>query len=149
MLRRRRNILAVQGVSLAEKRMRFPYHLLNASTVRSEPWLAAMAAVAIGMFAGAWLIGPAITRHNSDVPVQATQERTSFEDMVSRPDPSPYRTATPAFDFSGAPQYAATAKEKAQAELGGQPGDDEAAAEPASPPRSRGNYQAFDRHRVY
>jgi hypothetical protein len=130
--------------------MRFPYHLLRASTVRSEPWLAAMAAVAIGMFAGAWLIGPAITaRDNSDVPAQATQERTSFEDMVSRPDPAPYRAATPAFDFSGAPHYAAAAKEKAQAELGGQPGDDEAAAEPASHQRSRGNYQAFDRHRIY
>jgi hypothetical protein len=129
--------------------MRFPYHLLNASTVRSEPWLAAMAAVAIGMFAGAWLIGPAITRHNSDVPPQATQERTSFDDMISRPDPSPYRAATPAFDVNGAPHYAAAAKEKAQAELGGQPSDDEAPAEPARYPRSRGNYQAFDRHRVY
>ena len=42
--------------------MRFPYHLFSASTFRSEPWLAAMAAVAIGMFVGAWLIGPAITR---------------------------------------------------------------------------------------
>jgi len=135
--------------------MRFPYHLLRASTVRSEPWLAAMAAVAIGMFAGAWLIGPAITAHdgaahNSDVPTQATtQEHISFEDMISRPDPSPYRAATPAFDFSGAPHYAAAAKEKAQAELGGQPSDDEAAAEPTSYPRPRGNYQAFDRHRVY
>jgi hypothetical protein len=129
--------------------MRFPYHLLKASTVRSEPWLAAMAAVAIGMFAGAWLIGPAITSHNSDVPAQAAQERTSFEDMISRPDPSPYRAATPAVDFNGAPHYAAAAKEKAQAELSGQPSDDGAAAEPPSYTRSRGNYQAFDRHRVY
>jgi hypothetical protein len=134
--------------------MRFPYHLLSASTVRSEPLLAAIAAIAIGMFAGAWLIGPAITAHdsaahNSDVPTQPTQERISFDEMISRPDPSPYRAATPAFDFSGAPNYAATAKEKAQAELGGQPSEDEAAAEPASPPRTRGNYQAVDRHRVY
>jgi hypothetical protein len=129
--------------------MRFPYHLLKLSTVHSEPWLAAMAAVAVGMFAGAWLIGPAITAHdNSDVPTQTTRERTSFEDMISRPDPSPYRAATPAFDFNGAPHYAAAAKEKAQAELGGQPDEDEAAAAPASYPRSR-NYQAFDRHRVY
>jgi hypothetical protein len=134
--------------------MRFPYHLLKASTVRSEPWLAAMAAVAIGMFAGAWLIGPAITAHgsrapNSDVATQATPERTSFDDMISRPDPSPYRAATPAFDLNGSPHYAAAAKEKAQAELGGQPGDDEAAIEQPSYPHSRGGYQAFDRHRVY
>ena len=40
--------------------------------------------------------------------------------MVARPDPMPYRAPTPSFDLSGPPNYAAAAKEKAQAELGGQ-----------------------------
>ena len=77
------------------------------------------------------MIGPAIT-HGTDAPPQAAQERTTFEDMVARPDPSPYRAATPAFDISGPPNYAAAAKDKAQAELGGETADDEAPPEPPS-----------------
>jgi hypothetical protein len=148
----RRNAQACQSVFLAENRMRVPYHLFQIKTVRAEPLLAAMAAVAAGMFVGAWLLGPALTHNNSDVPALAARDRTNFEDMVSRPDPSPYRAATPTFDSRGAPNYATAAKEKAQAELGGQPGDDAmAAATDAAPAysRPRGNYPAFDRHRVY
>jgi hypothetical protein len=40
--------------------------------------------------------------------------------MISRPDPSPYRSATPAFDGSGQIDYAASAKARAQAETNGQ-----------------------------
>ena len=58
--------------------MRFPSHLLQTATFRSEPRL------------------------------------------VARPNPMPYRAPTPVFDTSGQPSYAAAAKQKAQAEAGGQ-----------------------------
>jgi hypothetical protein len=132
--------------------MRFPQHLLKASTYRSEPLMAAMAAIAIGIFVGAWIIGPALTHNSPEAPAPAApqRERTTFEDMVARPDPFPYRTPTPTFDMVGPPSYAAAAKEKAQAELGGQVDPEEAAAEaPGYPVRSSRAYRAFDRHRVY
>jgi len=131
--------------------MRFPHHLLQAETVRSEPLLAAMAAVAVGMFVGTWILGPALTHDTPDAPAPAAQqERISFEAMVARPDPMPYRAPTPVFDTAGQPSYGAAAKEKAQAELGGQ-FDPEGDAEPAPsyPTRSWRAYRAFDRHRVY
>ena len=131
--------------------MRFPQHLLKASTYRSEPLIAAMAAVAVGMFVGTWILGPALT-HNSPEAAPAAaapQERTTFEAMVARPDPMPYRAPTPAFDTAGQPTYAAAAKEKAQAELGGQVDPEAAVEAPGYPMRSSRAYRAFDRHRVY
>ena len=129
--------------------MRFPQHLLKASTYRSEPLIAAMAAVAVGMFVGTWIIGPAITHNSPDTPAPAVKERTTFEDMVSRPDPMPYRTATPTFDTAGQPSYAAAAKEKAQAELGGEINPEAAADAPSYSVRSSRAARTFDRHRVY
>jgi hypothetical protein len=129
--------------------MRFPRHLLQVSTFRAEPLMAAMAAVAIGMFVGAWLLGPAVT-HDTITSAQPAQERTSFDAMVTRPDPPPYRTATPAFDVANAPNYAEAAKAKAQAALGGEVADDDT---PRETPRSSGwssrYYPKFDRHKVY
>ena len=92
--------------------MRFPSHLLQTATFRSEPLLAAMAAIAVGMFVGTWIIGPAVTRDSADAPAPAAQQRTTFEDLVARPDPMPYRAPTPVFDTSGQPSYAAAAKQK-------------------------------------
>jgi hypothetical protein len=131
--------------------MRFPQHLLKASTYRSEPLMAAMAAVAVGMFVGAWILGPALTHNSPETPAPAAQqERTTFEAMVARPDPFPYRTPTPTYDTAGQPSYGVAAKEKAQAELGGQVDPEEAAFEaPGYPMRSSRAYRAFDRHRVY
>ena len=134
--------------------MRFPQHLLKASSYRSEPLMAAMAAVAVGMFVGTWIIGPAITRNSPEAPaVAAPAERPTFEAMVARPDPMPYRAPTPAFDTAGQPHYAAAAKEKAQAELGGQvdPQSDPEAPVAASSYSERASRPArtFDRHRVY
>ena len=130
--------------------MRLPNHLLQTATFRSEPLMAAMAAIAVGMFVGTWVIGPAITHDTAEVPAQTSPERTTFEDMVARPDPMPYRAATPSFNSSGPPNYAAVAKEKAQAEAGGQIVDDGPVPEP---PRgyysSSRNYRTFDRHRAY
>jgi hypothetical protein len=130
--------------------MRFPQHLLKASTYRSEPLIAAMAAVAVGMFVGTWILGPALTHNSPEAPAPAAQqERTTFEAMVARPDPLPYRAPTPAFDTAGQPTYAAAAKEKAQAELGGQIDPEAAVEAPSYPMRSSRAYRAFDRHRVY
>ena len=69
--------------------------------------------------------------------------------MVARPDPMPYRAPTPAFDTAGQPTYAAAAKEKAQAELGGQIDPEAAVEAPSYSMRSSRAYRAFDRHRVY
>ena len=130
--------------------MPLPRHLLQA--FRSEPLMVALAAVAIGMFVGTWVIGPAVTHGSSDTPPPASQERTTFDAMAARPDPMPYRTATPAFDMSGPPNYAAAAKQKAQAELGGQPMDGDGSEAPAAIPEpfsyrpARG--RSFDRHGV-
>ena len=129
--------------------MRFPRHLLQTATFRSEPLLAAMAAIAVGMFVGTWVIGPAVTSDSAEAPAPA-QQRTTFEDLVARPDPMPYRSATPAFDTSGPPGYAAAAKQKAQAQMGGQTADDGPISEaPRASRWSSRNYPAFDRHRVY
>ena len=131
--------------------MRFPQHLLKFSTFRAEPLMAAMAAVAIGMFVGTWIIGPAITHNSPETPAPAAQQqRTTFEDMVARPDPMPYRAPTPNFDTAGQPSYAAAAKEKAQAEIGG-PVDPEAMVEeqPSYPVTSSRAARTFDRHKVY
>jgi hypothetical protein len=128
--------------------MRFPQHLLKASTYRSEPLMAAMAAVAVGMFIGTWIIGPAIT-HDTEAPAAAApQEHTTFEAMVARPDPMPYRSPTPIFDTAGQPNHAAAAKAKAQAELGGQI-DPEAPLEASRYSGRSRSSRVFDRHRVY
>ncbi|MGZ5840574.1 MAG: hypothetical protein ACXWJ8_01395 [Xanthobacteraceae bacterium] len=130
--------------------MRFPQHLLNASTCRSEPLMAAMAAVAVGMFVGTWIIGPSITHNSPEAQAPAAQQkRITFEDMVARPDPMPYRAPTPTFDTAGQPSYAAAAKEKAQAELGGAADPEAMADEPGYPVRSSRAARTFDRHRVY
>lgn len=92
---------------------------------RHEAVAIAIAAIGVGMAIGTWVIGPLVSRDSTDRLVDVS-DRPSFEEMAARPDPFPYRTATPEFDKSGAPNYAAAAKEKAQAELGGQPSEDDA-----------------------
>lgn len=128
--------------------MRLPSHLLQPATFRSEPMMAAMAAIAVGMFLGTWVLGPAITYKSPDAPAQAV-ERTTLQTMLARPDPMPYRAPTPSFDQSGPPNYAAIAKEKARAESGG-PSDGDwfdatSGIRVSRPYRAR----AFDRHRFY
>ena len=130
--------------------MRVPYHLFRTSTIRSEPLLAAMAAVAAGMFLGAWLIGPALTHNNSDVPGPAAHGM-SYQEMVARPDPPPYRSPTPTFESSNAPDYAAAARARAQAQIGDLPRDDEATATVPLPNfgSSPSHTPKFDRHAIY
>jgi hypothetical protein len=113
-----------------------------------------MAAVAVGMFIGCWVIGPALT-HKTGATSQASAktESLTYEAMLARPDPFPYRSATPAFDSSGPPRYAEAAREKARAEIGGRGADDpwselqERAMESRS--HARWRYRSPDRHAVY
>jgi len=129
--------------------MRMPSHLLQASTIRSEPVLAAMAAIAVGMFVGTWVIGPAMTRDKSEVPAQTSQEKVSYEAMVARPDPMPYRAATPAFDTSGAPNYGVAAREKAREVSGSQFVDNNAVTEDQGYSRLPSRSRLPDRHKIY
>ncbi len=128
--------------------MRFPRHLFQLSTFRSEPLIAACAAIAVGMFVGTWVIGPAISHNNADVPaLPPAQQRTTYDAMVALPDPPAYRAPTPAFDMGNQPDYAALAKQKAQAETDGTAAEGDApefAPETFTPSRSR--YRMPDRH---
>jgi hypothetical protein len=83
-------------------------------------WLSAMAAVAVGMFVGTWVIGPAISTDSA--PREALRsgqfERLSLDEARARPDPSPYRTPTPEFAAPASTNYARIARQKAQASAG-------------------------------
>src|SRR5215831_9148931 len=84
-----------------------------------EPWLNAMAAVAIGMFVGCWIIGPTLTRDSGVVARASTKaEPMSYEAMLAQPDPFPYRTPTPQFEDTGPTHYAEAARDKARATIG-------------------------------
>ena len=81
-----------------------------------------LATIGIGILAGIWIAGPAMTGTGNSL---ASDPLTrwippTYGEMISRPDPSPYRTATPNFDTSGQPDYAAAAKARAQAGTTGQ-----------------------------
>ena len=79
---------------------------------RHEAVAIAIAAIGVGMFIGTWVIGPAIPQGNIERAAETTGA-PSFEEMVSRPDPDPYRSATPQFDMSGAPKYGEAARQAA------------------------------------
>lgn len=115
---------------------------------RHEAVAVAIAAISVGMFIGTWVIGPAISYDSAGRAVEQS-ETLSFQAMLSRPDPFPFRTPTPAFDVSGPPSYAATARERAQTELGGEPSADDPWQSPVDQPRSRSRYRypVPDRHR--
>jgi hypothetical protein len=120
---------------------------------RHEAVAVAIAAIGVGMFIGTSLIGPLVSTDSAERPTEVSS-KTSYETMTALPDPFPYRTPTPAFDVSGAPSYAAAAKEKAQAEVGGAPSADEdawrdtnASDQTGTIRRARGRYPMQDRHR--
>lgn len=116
--------------------------------LRPEPWLNAMAAVAIGMFIGCWVIGPVLFAKIDAASRGGTNnsQALTYEQMLARPDPSPYRTPTPQLDTGGDPHYAEAARTKARA---GNPWTElqQQAAEP--PRRSHWHYQVPDRHAIY
>jgi hypothetical protein len=112
-----------------------------------------MAAVAVGMFIGCWVIGPALTsKTDATSQASAKTESLTFEAMLARPDPFPYRTATPAFDNAGQPHYAEAAREKARAEIGSRGADDpwgELQERAEGRNHGRWHYRVPDRHAVY
>jgi hypothetical protein len=69
----------------------------------AEPLMVAIAAVSIGMFAGTWIIGPSVSGGSYSKERTTAEEPLTYEQMIARPDPFPYRTATPAL-----PQQAST-----------------------------------------
>ena len=60
-LRAAGNTAPHRAFPLPETPMRLPSHLLPRSMIRHEPYMAAMAVIAAGMFVGAWVIGPEIS----------------------------------------------------------------------------------------
>jgi hypothetical protein len=110
-------------------------------------WLSAMSAVAVGMFVGTWVIGPAISTDSA--PREALRsgqfERLSLDEARARPDPSPYRTPTPEFAAPASTNYAQIARQKAQTSSD----DDDMPDAFAKPPRERWSYtrgRSVDRH---
>jgi len=106
-----------------------------------------MTAVAVGMFAGYWVIAPAIS---TDSPPRealrsAQFERLSLDEARARPDPSPYRTPTPEFAAPASTNYAQIARQKAQTSSD----DDDMPDAFAEPRRERWSYtrgRSADRH---
>jgi hypothetical protein len=125
-------------------------------------WLNAMAAVAVGMFVGYWVIGPTISGGEpiEHAPLRSAKlEREMLKAAAARPDPSPYRTRTPAFDVPDASNFGMVAKQQAQAVLGGRAGNRDAISEPEvlgdaslsdgelpSNAAPSGRYRQVDRH---
>ena len=122
---------------------------------RPEPWLNAMAAVAVGMFIGCWVIGPTLTRDSGAVARRSAKaEPMSYEAMLAQPDPFPYRTATPQFEDTGPTHYAEAAREKARAAFGRRTATEPWSAlqddEPSEQRRpARQLYRVPDRHAIY
>jgi hypothetical protein len=83
-------------------------------------WLNAMAAIAVGMFIGNWVIGPALSGDPAEHAKlrSAKFERAELRAAAARSDPSPYRTPTPDFGVPEAPQYGKFAKEQARTAFG-------------------------------
>jgi hypothetical protein len=110
-------------------------------------WLSAMSAVAVGMFVGTWVIGPAISTDSA--PREALRsgqfERLSLDEARARPDPSPYRTPTPEFAAPASTNYAQMARQKARTSSD----DDDMPDTFVEPPRERWSYgrgRFIDRH---
>jgi hypothetical protein len=96
--------------------MRYPVQTLDTPRPCIEAIMVGLGAVMAGLLIGNWVIGPALSHKTPRAPV-ATEARLSYQDMIARPDPSPYRAATPLFDMSAQPHYGAMAREQARAEL--------------------------------
>lgn len=124
--------------------------------LRPEPWLNAVAAVAVGMFIGCWVIGPALTdKSGAPLPSVPKSEPMTYEAMLAPPDPFPYRTATPVFESADQTHYAQAARDKARAEIGGRRAADAWSQIQEHPQPYAGreqawpNYRVPDRHAVY
>jgi hypothetical protein len=121
---------------------------LDKGKPRAEPLMVAIAAVAVGMFVGTWVLGPMVS---SDPMSKERVNETplSYEQMIARPDPFPYRTPTPVAEQQAQTNYAAAAKQRAQSEYGGHFAEDSGAANPWQSQRSRWRASVPDRHAVH
>jgi hypothetical protein len=79
----------------------------------------------------------------------APETPLSYEQMIARPDPFPYRTPTPVVEQPSQTNYAAAAKQRAQSEHGGHYAEDAYPADPWQNRRSsRWRSVMPDRHAV-
>src|SRR5262245_18629930 len=83
---------------------------LDKGKPRAEPLMVAIAAVAAGMFIGTWIIGPMISSGPISKEHDSPETPLSYEQMIARPDPFPYRTPTPVVEQQAQTNYAAAAK---------------------------------------
>ena len=110
-----------------------------------------LALVGIGILAGIWVGGPALTGDGTKLASDLVERwiPMSYHEIISRPDPSPYRSATPAFDTKGQIDYATSAKTRAQAETNGQGTRDDWDRSISERQSGRGfSHSYLDRHAV-
>lgn len=120
---------------------------LDKGKPRAEPLMVAIAAVAAGMFVGTWIIGPMVSA-GSMPKEHGTETPLSYEQMLARPDPFPYRTPTPVVQQAQT-NYAAAARQRAQAEYGGHYAEGFDAPAPWQARRGRWRASVPDRHAVH
>ena len=120
---------------------------LDKGKPRREPLMVAIAAVSIGMFAGTWIIGPSVSGGSYSKERPTAEEPLTYEQMIARPDPFPYRTATPALPQAPAGP-APIVRERAASEYGGRMAE---ADDPWQSQRSRWSRATRmpDRHAVH
>jgi hypothetical protein len=114
----------------------------------SEIVMVCLAAVGIGILLGIWVAAPALTGSGTSVALDPRSIPMSYNDMIARPDPFPYRTATPTFDTSGRIDYAALAKARAQAEHSGRAAGRDDVTGPSDRQTGRTSWRSYvpDRH---
>ena len=121
---------------------------LKKSRPYAEATMIGLAAVGIGILVGIWVVGPALTGTGT-VASDWTATRSipmSYNDMIARPDPLPYRTATLAFDNGSRVDYAIAAKARAKSEYGRVAVSDETPWNEQTTGRASSRSYAPDRH---
>jgi hypothetical protein len=121
---------------------------LDKGKPRAEPLMVAIAAVAVGMFVGTWVLGPMVSS-GSMSKERVNETPLSYEQMIARPDPFPYRTPTPVAEQQAQTNYAAAAKQRAQSEYSGHFAEEPEAADPWPSQRGRSRAYVPDRHAVH
>ena len=112
----------------------------------AEAVMVGLAAVGIGILLGIWVAGPALTGTGTVASDRSMRSwAMSYQDMIARPDPPPYRTATLAFDAGGRIDYAAAAKAGAKFEYGRVADDDTGRQTTGRAPRN----PFADRHAIH
>ena len=114
----------------------------------AEAVMIGLAAVGIGLLLGIWVAGPALTG-TATVASDPTLRSIpmSYNEMIARPDPAPYRTATLNFGTGGI-DYAAAAKARARSETNGQAATRDDATDPWGQQTGRASSRSYapDRH---